>query len=67
MPHGRHNYAKAYDMAKATICGYPQSDHELTHWKFVMRCCSKYLSDNISDQETDDKYSDNNLSIRFHI
>ena len=27
MPHGRHIYSKAYDMEKATICAYSQSDH----------------------------------------
>ena len=31
MPHVRHSYAKASDMAKATMCTYPQSDHELSH------------------------------------
>ena len=30
MPHGRHIYAKSYDMVKATMCSYHQSDHELT-------------------------------------
>ena len=29
MPHGRHIYAKSYDMEKATICVYPQSNHAL--------------------------------------
>ena len=27
MPHERHIYAKAYDMEKATICAYSQSDN----------------------------------------
>ena len=36
MPHGRHIYAKASDMAKATMCAYPQPDHALPHWKCVM-------------------------------
>ena len=31
MPHGRHNYAKSDDMAKATVCAYSQSDHVLPH------------------------------------
>ena len=31
MPHGRHIYAKSYDMAKATMCAYSQSDHALPH------------------------------------
>ena len=29
MPHGRHIYAKASDMAKAEMFTYPQSDHAL--------------------------------------
>ena len=31
MPHGRHIYSKAYDMARAAMCTYPQSDHVLPH------------------------------------
>ena len=31
MPHGHHVYAKASDMAKVTMCAYPQYDHTLTH------------------------------------
>ena len=58
MPHGRHIYAKAYYMAKSKMCAYPHSDQELLHWKFVLRCCSKFPSVNLLDQEIDDKYSD---------
>ena len=29
MPHGRHIYSKEYDMAKATMCKYPQSGRAL--------------------------------------
>ena len=36
MPHGHHIYAKAYDMAKATMCTYTHSDHALPHWKCVL-------------------------------
>ena len=36
MPHGRHIYAKAYDMANATMCANSQFDHALTHWKYVL-------------------------------
>ena len=31
MPHGRHIYAKASDMANSRMCTYPQSDHALPH------------------------------------
>ena len=67
MTNGRHICAKAYDMAKAKMCAYPQSDHALPHWKCVMRCCDKCTSVNITDQETDDQYSDTSPSILFHI
>ena len=50
MPHGCHIYAKASDMAKTKMCAYPQSDHALTHWKGVLRCCDKCLYINITDQ-----------------
>ena len=67
MPHERHIYAKSYDMAKATMCAYSQSDHTLPHWKFLLRCCAKCPSTNISDQETDYQYPDTSPSISFHI
>ena len=40
MPHGRHIYATASDMANATMCTYPKSEHSLPHWKCVLRCCN---------------------------
>ena len=50
MSHGRHIYAKASDMENATMCTYPQSDHALPHWKFVLRCCADCTYININDQ-----------------
>ena len=41
MPHGRHISTKSYDMVKAAICAYSQSDHALPRWKCVLRCCAK--------------------------
>ena len=67
MSHGRHIYAKAYDMAKETMCVYPQSDDALPHCKCVLQCCAKFPSLNITDQETDDQYPNPSPSIRFHI
>ena len=67
MPHGRHIYAKAYYISKATICAFPQSYHALPHWKCVLRCFDKCPSINLPDQETDDHYPDTSTSIRFHI
>ena len=51
MPHGRHIYAKSYDMENATMCTYPHSDHALSHWKFVLRCCANCPCIDLSDQE----------------
>ena len=67
MPHERHIHAKTYDMEKATMCACSQSDNALPHWKGVLRCCAKYQSINITEQETDDKYSETITSIGFHI
>ena len=57
MPHGRHIYVKVYDISKATMCAYSQSDHELPHWKCVLQCCAQCPSINIPDQETDGKHA----------
>ena len=51
MSHELHIYAKAYDMANATMCEYLQYDHALTHWKYVLRCCAECPHINIPDQE----------------
>ena len=67
MPHGRHIYAKEYDMGKATMCANSHSDHAFPHWKCVLRCCVQCPSINIPDQETDDKYPNPSPLIRFHI
>ena len=67
MPHGRHIYAKTSDMAKATICAYPQSDHALPQCKCLLRCCADCPCINISYQETDNQNSDTTPSIIFHI
>ena len=67
MLHGRHSYSKESDMAKATLCTYPQSDHALPQLKCVLRCCANCTRINLPDQETDNYYSDKKTSIRFHI
>ena len=66
MPHGRHIYSNASDMAQATMCTYPESDHALPHWKCVLRCCANCLCINLPDQETDNQNSRTIPSIRFH-
>ena len=65
MPHGRHIYSKAFGMAKAAICAYPQSDHALPHWKCVFRCCAKFPCINIPYKEIYNQYLDTTPSIRF--
>ena len=67
MPHGRHIYAKGSDMAQSTMCAYPQYDHALPHYKFVLWCCAHCLCINIPGQETYNHNSDSTPSIRFHI
>ena len=52
MPHGRHIYAKAYNIAKSTSCIYPQYYNALPHWKFVLWCCDECSYINIPDHET---------------
>ena len=67
MPHGRHIYAKSYDMVRAKMCANSQSDHALPHWKCVLRCCAQCPKINIPDQEKDDKHPNPSTSISFHI
>ena len=50
MPHVCHIYAKASIMAKATMCAYPQSDHELPHCKYVLQCCDNCPCINLPDR-----------------
>ena len=67
MPHGHRIYTKAFDMEKATMCAYSQSDHALPNWKCVFPCCAQCPSINIPDQETDDKNPYPSPSINVHI
>ena len=67
MTHGRNIYSKAYDMEKEIMCAYSQSDHVLPHCKCVLKCCAKFPSIDLPDQETDDQYPNTSPSISFHI
>ena len=62
MPHWSHIYAKASDMANATMCTYPQSDQALPHRKRVLQFCAKYSCINIPDQETDKSMNKNTFN-----
>ena len=65
MPHGRHIYVKASDMANATMCTYPHSDNALPHWKCVLRCCADCPCINIPDQETTKKMKKQHPQLGF--
>ena len=52
MPHGRHIYAKAYDIENATMCTNPHSDHSLPHSECVLLFCDDCPCINLPDQET---------------
>ena len=65
MPHRRHIYAKASDMAIATMCTYHQSDHALTHWKCVLWCCADCPCINIPDQKRKKNTKKQHLQLGF--
>ena len=65
MPHWRNIYAKASDMENATLCTYPQSDHALTPWKYVLWYFSDCPYINIPDQETDKNMKKNRPHLGF--
>ena len=67
MLHVRHIYATAYDLEKAIMCEYSQSNHALPHLKYVLRCWAKCPSITLPDQETDDNHPNPSSSIRFNI
>ena len=52
MPHGRHIYAKASNMANITMCAYTYSNNILPYWKCVLRWCAECPQFNIHGQET---------------
>ena len=63
MPHGRHIYDKAVELAQATMCTYHQYNHALPQWKCVLWCCANFPCINTPDQETDNNNSYTILSI----
>ena len=67
MPHWRHMYTKTSDMANATMCTYPQSDHALPHCKCIFWCCANFPCINLHDQEINKKHEETTPLIRFHI
>ena len=67
MPHGRHNHKTALDMEIATMCDFPSYKNDLTHWKFVLFCFSKYPSIVNPYQELHSNTKNACPSIRFHV
>ena len=67
MPHGRNIYATLADMAMVTMCEYPPPQHKWTHCKCVLHFCSNFPHIYLSDQESDNHYSNAYLLISFHI
>ena len=65
MPHGCHIFSKGADMSQATMCTYPQSDHALTHWKYVFRCCANCPCMNFPGQETTKKMNKQHPQLGF--
>ena len=67
MPHRHHIYTTVYEMAMATMCTYPPSQHVLPHWKCVLHCFSNFPCIDLPDQESDMHHSNGPPSILFHI
>ena len=65
MPHGRHIYDKASDMANATMCAYPHSENALPHWKCVLQCFYDCPRINIPDQETNENMKKKHPQLGF--
>ena len=67
MPHGRHIYATAADMAVAKMYAYPPSQHALSHWKCVLHCCYNCPCIDLPDQASDKHYFNSSSSMSFHF
>ena len=67
IPHGCHIYVTTSDTDMAKVCSYPQSQHDFSNWKYVLRCCSNFPHIDIPYQESDRNQSNTSTSIHFHI
>ena len=65
MPHGRHIYSKASDMANDTMCTYPQPDYALPRWKCVLRCCADCPCINLTERKKNMKKKHPQLGFTF--
>ena len=57
MMHVCHIYQIAYRTAMDTICSHPLSHHALSHWKYMLGCCSKVPCIAIPSHESDKYHS----------
>ena len=67
IPHVKHVFKTASDIAMATMCAYPSFKNSLPHWKFVMRCCAKCSCIDVTSPESDQNKSNVSSTIRFHV
>ena len=54
-------------MAMAKMFAYPPSQHELPHWKFLLRYCVNFPCIDLPGQESDSHHYDTSPSICFHF
>ena len=67
IPHGHHIHQTASDMAMATMCTYPLTQHALQHWKYMFHCCSGYTRIAILSKESDNDHLKTCPTISFHL
>ena len=53
MPHGKHTFKTASDMAMEKMCAYPSSKYSLPRCKCVLWCCAKFPCIDIPGPESD--------------
>ena len=63
----RHIYITESEMGIDTICDFPSNKHAFTHWKFVLRCCSRCPSIFNINQELHNTNKSMCLSTYFYV
>ena len=67
MPHGRHIHQTEFDMAMATMCTYPLTQHALQHWKYMFHLCLRCTHIAILSKESDNDHLKTCPTIRLYI
>ena len=67
MKNGCHIYATVSDMDMGTMCEYSPSQHALSHWKCVLRCCANFPRLDLSGQSSDRRHFNTYSLMCFHI